>query len=261
MVARSFLERHGCVVTLAGNGAEGVKAYEQGRFDLVFMDMQMPVMDGLTATRKIRDFEGWRPRTPIVALTANAMTGQAERCIAAGMDAFLTKPLESARLREVLEKYLQRDEPSTTASHRSSSMATAGGGSGVARSLDDVAATTVAPLRTSTLMDWTRFLAIVDGDKIFACELIEVYINSATQILAELRDGITMGDRALLRRAAHKFKGASANICADAMVTLCEGLELGADHATLAQLAKLVDDVGDRITDTRQAMQRYLDTL
>ncbi len=69
------------------------------------MDVQMPVMDGYTATRQIRDLERGRRRTPIVALTANAMTGQLERCLEAGMDGLLTKPLEVERLEEVLERF------------------------------------------------------------------------------------------------------------------------------------------------------------
>ncbi len=76
-----------------------------GDFRLVLMDVQMPVMDGYTATRQIRDLEKGRGRTPIVALTANAMTGQLERCLQCGMDGLLTKPLEPARLEEVLERF------------------------------------------------------------------------------------------------------------------------------------------------------------
>jgi len=99
-VAVRFLERMGCKVRVADNGAEGVKAWQEGRFDIVLMDLQMPVMDGLTATRRIRELErGQSARTtPIVALTANAMSGQLERCLEAGMNDFLTKPLEIARL-------------------------------------------------------------------------------------------------------------------------------------------------------------------
>ena len=104
-VARRFLERLGCEVTLAENGVECIKAWEHGGFQLVLMDVQMPVMDGYTATRQIRDLERGRRRTPIVALTANAMTGQLERCLETGMDGLLTKPLAVEHLQEVLERY------------------------------------------------------------------------------------------------------------------------------------------------------------
>jgi two-component system, sensor histidine kinase and response regulator len=104
-VGQRFLERLGCEVTLAENGQDAVAAWQRGHFRLVLMDVQMPVMDGYTATRQIRDLERGRSRTPIVALTANAMAGQLERCLQCGMDGLLTKPLEPARLEEVLERF------------------------------------------------------------------------------------------------------------------------------------------------------------
>ena len=105
-VATRFLERLGCEVKVAGNGEEGLLAHAQHDFDLALMDLQMPVMDGLTATARIREREAAGvARLPIVALTANAMAGQLERCLAADMDGFLTKPLELERLREVLDRH------------------------------------------------------------------------------------------------------------------------------------------------------------
>ena len=104
-VGQRFLERLGCAVVLAENGEEAVGAWKEGAFDLVLMDVQMPVMDGYVATRQIRDLETGGRRTPIVALTANAMTGQLERCLRSGMDGLLTKPLEPERLKEVLERF------------------------------------------------------------------------------------------------------------------------------------------------------------
>ncbi len=104
-VGQRFLERLGCEVVLAANGEEAVRSWQTGEYRIVFMDIQMPVMDGYTATRRIREFECSGGRTPIVALTANAMTGQLERCLEAGMDGLLTKPLAIERLREVLDRF------------------------------------------------------------------------------------------------------------------------------------------------------------
>jgi two-component system, sensor histidine kinase and response regulator len=107
-VAQRFLERLGCSVTIADNGANAVTACELEGFDLILMDLQMPVMDGYAATRAIR-MKQQGARVPIIALTANAMTGQLERCLAADMDGLLTKPLLPDRLRETLERFgLQR---------------------------------------------------------------------------------------------------------------------------------------------------------
>ena len=104
-IARRFLERFGCDVTVAADGRAGLAAWAAGHVDLILMDVQMPVMDGLSATREIRRRTGMRARTPVVALTASAMTGDLERCLDAGMDGLLAKPLETIRLQEVLERF------------------------------------------------------------------------------------------------------------------------------------------------------------
>jgi CheY-like chemotaxis protein/HPt (histidine-containing phosphotransfer) domain-containing protein len=257
VVARKFLERHGCTVTIANNGAEGVKAYEAGQFDLVFMDMQMPVMDGLTATHKIRDYEGWRTRTPIVALTANAMMGQAERCLAAGMDGFLTKPIESTRLREVLQQYLQSDESATSASNRVLVPVTETTDA-IARS--GIQAKSAAEVVTP-LVDWTRFEALTGSDKTFSRELIELYLSSAAQLLVDIRNCCEAGDRSLLRKAAHKLKGASANVSADRLAVLCNTLEAISEQDSPGQVLQLVDAIEQLMDGTRVAMQQYIGRL
>jgi len=110
-LAISLIERAGHHVTLAQNGEEGLHAAMQHSFDLVFMDMQMPVMDGLASTRAIRAFEATQPhkkRLPIVAMTANAMPSDRQACEAAGMDEFISKPFKAETLRTLLDSYLQR---------------------------------------------------------------------------------------------------------------------------------------------------------
>ncbi|MBL8766605.1 MAG: response regulator [Planctomycetes bacterium] len=103
-VARRMLERLGCEVQVAANGQVAVEAFERGDFDVVLMDWHMPVMDGIEATRRIRALPRTR-RVPVVALTANAMTGDVETCRAAGMDEFIAKPVTMVRLHEVLAAY------------------------------------------------------------------------------------------------------------------------------------------------------------
>ena len=101
-VAIRFLERLGCRVKVAHHGASAVECCAVESFDLILMDLQMPVMDGLSATRHIRQQELGKKRTPIMALTANALAGQLEQCLAADMDGLITKPLQDVRLREAL---------------------------------------------------------------------------------------------------------------------------------------------------------------
>ena len=96
-------------MVVAGNGREALEALEKESFDLVLMDVQMPVMDGFEATAAIRKREGGKGiRVPVVALTAHAMKGDREKCLAGGMDGYLTKPIRPQQLDELLEKYLAR---------------------------------------------------------------------------------------------------------------------------------------------------------
>jgi CheY-like chemotaxis protein len=206
-VAVRFLERLGCTVEVASNGAEGVAACRQRHFDIVLMDLQMPVMDGMTATRKIREWET-TGHVPIIALTANAMTGDRELCEAAGMDGYLTKPIEVERLRNILEKF--------------------GLGS------DDAG----APPNPAPPVDLRAFQSITDGDSAFAQELIATFITSGEEQLAEITAAVLQCDRTSLARAAHKLKGACANIHAHALKTLAGRMEIESGAAEPRALEK-----------------------
>jgi two-component system sensor histidine kinase/response regulator len=196
-VAVRFLERLGCTVEVAGNGADGVAACQQRHFDIVLMDLQMPVMDGMTATRKIREWET-TGHIPIIALTANAMTGDRELCEAAGMDGYLTKPIEVERLRGVLAKYgLATDESQNRA------------------------------MMQKPPVDLGEFQLLTEGDPVFAQELIAAFFTSVAQQLADMAALAARSDFAALGRAAHTLKGSSANIHAQGLKSLAERLETG----------------------------------
>jgi len=220
-VAVRFLERLGCTVEVASNGAEGVAACKERRFDIVLMDLQMPVMDGMTATRKIRDWET-AAHTPIIALTANAMTGDRELCEAAGMDGYLTKPIEVERLRNILAKFgLEKPEvPAVDAvAAAEPSQSTQSSGS-------------AAPV------DLHAFQNLTDGDQAFAQELVAAFVSSGEQQLAEIAAALAQSQRATVAKAAHKLKGACANIHAHALKSLADRMEIdsaAADAHALTQ--------------------------
>ncbi len=216
-VAVRFLERMGCTVRVADNGVEAVRACEETSFDLILMDLQMPVMDGITATLRIREREtgDGRPHAPIVALTANAMASQLERCMEAGMDAFLTKPLEIPRLHEILTKFGLRITAEET----------------VAAQADTV---------TNVPVHLARLNELTDGDPEFTRELVATFIASGEQALAELRASLAALDRTGLSRIAHKLKGASANIYAEPLRKLSHTLEAQASSLDQQRLSELV---------------------
>jgi two-component system, sensor histidine kinase and response regulator len=171
----------------------------------------------MTATRKIRASES-SGHIPIVALTANAMTGDRELCEAAGMDGYLTKPIEVERLRNILEKFgLERrdSEPGQAAP-----------------------------------VDLGGFQRITDGDSAFAQELIALFIASGEQQIAEMGTAVAQSHRAALAKAAHKLKGACANIHAHALKSLAEQVEqdsLAADFGSLDRLNGLMRQEFERV--------------
>lgn len=105
-VTQDILELMDVQVEIAENGAEAVQKYANGSFDVILMDIQMPELDGFQATKLIREAEAEGRRTPIIALTANALCGDREKCLAAGMDDYITKPIEAMKLEAILKKYL-----------------------------------------------------------------------------------------------------------------------------------------------------------
>jgi CheY-like chemotaxis protein len=233
-VGRRFLERLGLTVELASDGAEAVAAYQAGNFDIVFMDLQMPVMDGYEATRRIRDFEAWRPRKPIIALTANAMSGQMERCIATGMDDFLTKPVNREHLQTIVAKHCRP----ATAELNDESVVTELDGPTIAALLETPA------LAARPKINLEKLKKTTDGDVDFMRDLMQLYIEGSEPLLMELRAACTADDRVVARRIAHKLKGASASIYAEDLVAACSALEHHdeqLDHAGLTGLVQQLE--------------------
>jgi two-component system sensor histidine kinase/response regulator len=204
-VAVRFLERLGCTVEVASHGADGVAACQHRHFDIVLMDLQMPVMDGMTATRRIREWET-TGHIPIIALTANAMTGDRELCEAAGMDGYLTKPIEVERLRNVLTRFgLEKNDADAAAAAPPASMAP------------------TANLKPP--VDLRGFRSITNDDEAFAQELAITFIASGEQQLADMAAAAAQSNRVALARSAHQLKGACANIHAHALKALAERME------------------------------------
>jgi CheY-like chemotaxis protein len=230
-VAKRFLQRLGCEVVVAENGQRGVDEYGRDQFGLVLMDVQMPVMDGLAATRTIRARELAGHRVPIVALTASAMTDEMERCTAAGMDAVLAKPLELPRLCEILDRYGFRTgvEPQKAA-----------------------AAPPAAPAPAalaSKPVDFDQLRTLVGDDRAFMNELCETFVESSGRIVEELERALSAGDRAVLSAMAHKLKGGSASICAHELAKMAATLEKDAKEKPLPELRVSLDSLRRAYTD------------
>jgi two-component system, sensor histidine kinase and response regulator len=201
------------------NGAEAVAAWETGRYHIILMDCQMPVMDGYHATRQIRLRERGSRHIPIIALTADAMHGAEQQCREAGMDDYLTKPLDRTRLTETIVRHLASAAPGASVVANTSS---------------------VPPrLAADAPVDWKSFMKLTDGDQTFAEELVQVFIDSGDAALLEIRVALDRGDLAAIGSVAHSFKGSSASIHAQSASAAAGRLEAAARAGAVDQISGL----------------------
>jgi signal transduction histidine kinase/DNA-binding response OmpR family regulator/HPt (histidine-containing phosphotransfer) domain-containing protein len=198
-VAVAILNRLGYRPDLVANGVEALRALRAADYDLVLMDCEMPEMDGYEATRQIREpGTGARNRRiPIIALTADAIAGDRDRCLQAGMDDYLAKPIRAAQLADTLEKWLSRPAPGA-----------------VNPAADQPPAITEAVFNQEDLLD--RLM----GDKGLAGMLIAGFLNDLPRQLHTLKDRLHAGDAPGARLQAHTLKGAAATVAAEALQAL-----------------------------------------
>ncbi|MDX1946446.1 MAG: response regulator [Pirellulaceae bacterium] len=206
-LAVGILERYGHRITIAGNGREACELISQRKFDVVLMDIQMPELDGLTATRQIRDREGGNgSHLPIIAMTAHALKGDRERCLAAGMDEYVSKPIRERQLIAALRGVLGDDVGSLPAETPDQPVAAA----------DDV-------------LDWAAALKICNGDEALLRDLVEAFLEEHPRRIDEIQRAIDTRDFELLNRSAHTIKGSMRYFGAQGVFDRAFGLEqLGA---------------------------------
>jgi two-component system sensor histidine kinase/response regulator len=202
-VAVGLLTRRGHVVTVANNGLEALAALMSRRFDLVLMDVQMPVMGGFEATADIRRQERERGgHLRIVAMTAHAMNGDRERCLSAGMDGYLSKPVDPAMLYAIVE-------------HEGASQW------GAAPS----------PASKSAPVDRDQALERLGGDEGLFTEVIQLFLEDCPARLAAIKRAVDRGDADQIRVTAHALKGAAGNLSATGLFDAASTLErLGMEH-------------------------------
>ena len=225
-LAIRLLEKRRHRVTVVGNGAQALSALEHGAFDLVLMDVQMPVMDGLEATALLREKEKTAgDHQVVIAMTALVMKGDRERCMAAGMDGYLSKPISPQELDDVLERYQ------------------AGG-----QLVPTEAITAEGPICVRDLLDR------IDGDRIFLAELLELLREDSPEQIRAARQAIVQADSAGLQRVGHALRGALANLAAPAAAQLAGELEgMG--------IAGVVTDADQTLTKLEAELARVIASL
>ena len=202
-IAVGLLEILDCEVTVAENGREAVDAAGRSAFDLVLMDCQMPVMDGLEATRTIRDLPG-ASEVPIIALTANDVEAARDDCLAAGMNGLLAKPFTLDDLSDLLQRWCTSPKTETSSSV-------------------NVAPSTPSPLNAEPI----ETLKTLDpnGDRHLVQRTIEKFLSYSDELMAQLAKAFDTSDRAEISRIAHSLKSSSANLGAIELSRQCADIE------------------------------------
>ncbi len=232
-VAAGMLERAGHEAVVAGNGREALALLEQEAFDLVLMDVQMPELDGLETTAAIRERERVTGgHLPIVAVTAHAMKGDAERCLAAGMDGYVAKPLQPRELEAAIASVVApgaSEEPAPTA--RAS-----------------------APPPLPGVVDFPRLLERVGGDRKALAQLVRIFRADSPKQVAQIRKAIRGIDAPALRAAAHAVKGAVSNFAAPAATEAAVRLQRMGDTGHLAGAEDALDRLEREIDKVIEAL-------
>ena len=224
IVACTHLERAGLEVRVAANGRLALDLLSTENFDLVLMDCQMPELDGFAATMALREREvGTGRRVPVVALTANAMQGDRERCVAAGMDDYLAKPYSGELILSVLKRWLpvERRQPFSSA---------------------PVVAlpTQREPPLDLAALDKIRALSPENAELLIQ-QLIQAYLKGAARDLARFEQGIQAQDVATLLAAAHSLKSSSFNVGATQLAERCREIEILGNNASLSEIVARIE--------------------
>jgi PAS domain S-box-containing protein len=231
LLACRLLEKQGHLVVNAANGRQALERLKKESFDLVLMDIQMPEMDGFEATAAIRKEEVFAGKhLPIIAMTAHAMEGDRERCLAAGMDGYVAKPIRAKDLIDAINKL------------------------GLSPAAAEVA--TTAKRRDHEPIDTAWALARVDGNVEVLKEMVALFLEELPELLTSLREAITAGNAHAMESAAHKLKGSLGNFAANPAFEMALKLEIMSRDGSLSEAAPAYDELEKEIEHLKSAMAK-----
>jgi signal transduction histidine kinase/DNA-binding response OmpR family regulator/HPt (histidine-containing phosphotransfer) domain-containing protein len=259
-VAVKQLEKLGFRVDAVANGVEAIRALEMIPYDMVLMDCMMPEMDGYEATRVIRDLASKVKdhEIPVVAMTANAMQGDREKCLEVGMNDHIPKPVDPRVLAETIERWLRSRAVELELEHEEEvDVAEARGGNGEAARRSDAApggeGADVAR-DAPAVFDKQALLDRVMGDEELARELVEVFLEDTPQQLDTLRDALLAGDAAIVRRQAHTIKGSAGNVSAIGLQQAALQLEQACRSEDLQGADSLLSTLDEQLEHLRASL-------
>ncbi len=229
-LAARMLEKMGHRVDLAADGHQALAAVQRHHYAAVLMDCQMPGMDGYEATMELRRLEGPDCRTPVIAMTAGAMAGDRQKCLAAGMDDYITKPMTLPALQEVLEPWLGESEVSSAATKETRTAAT-------------------QPVVDLTVLDALRELGSDGLD-----DLVALFARETGGRVEALRAALASDDREQLSRLAHSLIGSSVSFGANALAEHCRALRQAADDDTPGDLSARISEIAVDFTSAHAVL-------
>jgi len=261
-VAQRLLDLHGLDVTAVGDGRQAIERLEREPFDLVLMDCLMPVMDGYMATRLWRE----RERTtgtghlPIVAMTANAMAGDRERCLAAGMDDYISKPLDRAVLAQLLRKWLAVSQAQGAApAEPRASIVEAAFAAPPPAAMPSAVPSAARPGASSESIDASIIGDLLDTMGGEFGDLVRVYLEDAPQRIAEMEAAAASGDALAQVAPAHTLKSSSANIGATSLSELARRIEHAARAGVPTGPAELAAGIRPEYERVAMELSRLLE--
>src|SRR6516162_643815 len=227
-LAMRILERLGHKAQVANNGKEALERAQEEEFDVILMDVQMPEMDGLEATMAIREAEaGSRKHVPIVAMTAHAMKGDREKCLSAGMDRYLSKPIRIDELKQAMSEIEKTQNMGQSPEHSFRAIG-----------------------QLELLLD------SVMGDRALLTEMAELWLADSAKQEAQIRNGLDSSDAIMVQRAAHALKGSVGTFQASAAQDAASQLEMSAKDADLVGARKAFERLSTQINLVRQDLRQ-----
>jgi signal transduction histidine kinase/DNA-binding response OmpR family regulator/HPt (histidine-containing phosphotransfer) domain-containing protein len=236
------LKLFGCQADVASNGEQAVTAVSQNDYDLVFMDCQMPVIDGYEATKAIREMEANDPakkKTIIVALTAHALEGDKEKCLAAGMDGYMSKPFTHSQLHSMLNKWSAINIPLPGSTNGSKNKPFSAGAKSTRENNESAEAKNNTPPIDKSIIDDLSKLQI-DGEPNIVKKIIEAYLSGSQSLVDQLREVLSSNDLEMLQQTAHSLKSSSANVGAMQLSAMSLELETKCKQKHLGNIGDLV---------------------
>ena len=245
-LALALLKKWGLTVSVAQNGVQAVELATTQEFDLILMDIQMPEMDGLEATRRIRASEAETGgHRPIIAMTAHAMTGDREECLEAGMDSYVSKPVRSWQLKQEIAGFFPEGTV-TVSANRSSEIVSA----------DDA----VKDARCAYIVDWPKPLKIVQGDRDLLREVAAAFLEESRMVMRDLKKAAEAGDARSFQRAAHTIKASFRTFGVESAHDLAFDLECAGKEERIDSVTERIPELEAAVESVTEQLKHFVDT-